>query len=83
MQRLLSGGGGGGGSGNVASMTTADRIALARDAAKRWRQVVLLKGAYTVVADVDGRVFVLPFANSALVFALMCTFESIELMNKQ
>jgi NAD(P)H-hydrate epimerase len=47
----------------------ADRIAMARSMASRWSQVVLLKGAYSVVAAPDGRTVVLPFANPALATA--------------
>jgi NAD(P)H-hydrate epimerase len=43
-----------------------DRFGVASDAANRWGQVVLLKGAHTIVASPDGRVMVLPFANPAL-----------------
>lgn len=43
-----------------------DRLNVARQFAQKWGQVVVLKGALTVVASVDGRVAVLPFANSAL-----------------
>ncbi|MBX3229382.1 MAG: NAD(P)H-hydrate dehydratase [Labilithrix sp.] len=41
-----------------ASSIDANRFAAARDAAKQTRAVVLLKGAYTVVAAPDGRVVV-------------------------
>lgn len=47
----------------------ADRVALAREKANAWGHVVLLKGAYTVVAAPpdehypDGRCAILPFAN--------------------
>lgn len=44
----------------------ADRIASARASAKRWDVVVVLKGAYTVVASPDGRSCLSPFANPAL-----------------
>ncbi|MDW8072315.1 MAG: NAD(P)H-hydrate epimerase, partial [Anaerolineae bacterium] len=44
----------------------ADRIGCAVEMAARWGHVVLLKGAYTLVADPEGRVVVLPFANPAL-----------------
>jgi NAD(P)H-hydrate epimerase len=47
----------------------ADRLGLARSKAAEWQQVVLLKGAYTVIAAPDGRVAVLPFANPALATA--------------
>lgn len=44
----------------------ANRLELASEMARKWGQVVLLKGAYTVVAAPDGRVMVLPFANPAM-----------------
>ncbi|MCB8945169.1 MAG: NAD(P)H-hydrate dehydratase [Ardenticatenaceae bacterium] len=43
-----------------------DRIAIAQKQAAAWGQVVLLKGAYTVVAEPNGRCALLPFANPAL-----------------
>jgi len=46
-----------------------DRLSAARDAARRWGQVVVLKGAYTVVATPEGSVTVIPFANAALATA--------------
>ncbi|MDI7275953.1 MAG: NAD(P)H-hydrate dehydratase, partial [Anaerolineae bacterium] len=47
----------------------ADRLAAAREAAARWSQTVVLKGAYTVVAAPEGRATLLPFANPALASA--------------
>ncbi len=47
----------------------ARRWDLAREKAREWGQIVLLKGAYTVVAAPDGRIAVLPFANPALATA--------------
>lgn len=43
-----------------------DRIELARLKAQEWGHVVVLKGAYTVVAAPDGRIAVNPFANPIL-----------------
>jgi NAD(P)H-hydrate epimerase len=43
-----------------------NRLALARQTAATWRHVVVLKGAYTVVADPKGACAVLPFATPAL-----------------
>lgn len=47
----------------------ADRVAAATAAAAEWGQIVLLKGAHTVVATPDGRATILPFANPALASA--------------
>ena len=44
----------------------AARVAAARDAAATWHQVVVLKGARTVIADPNGDVAVAPFENPAL-----------------
>jgi NAD(P)H-hydrate epimerase len=46
-----------------------DRIAAARSQAAGWGQVVVLKGAHTVVAAPDGRTAVEPFANPGLATA--------------
>jgi len=43
-----------------------NRLTLARQTAATWRHVVVLKGAYTVVADANGACAVLPFATPAL-----------------
>ncbi len=54
----------------LAHLTTrqvqADRTAVARRYAVQWGHVVVLKGAFTVVAGPDERVVVLPFANPGL-----------------
>lgn len=47
----------------------ADREGVASRMAVRWSAVVVLKGAFTVVASPDGRVAVLPFANAGLATA--------------
>jgi len=44
----------------------AARMAAAKDAAATWRQVVVLKGARTVIAEPDGTVTTVPFENPAL-----------------
>jgi NAD(P)H-hydrate epimerase len=46
-----------------------DRVDLAREKATDWECVILLKGAYTVIAAPDGRCAILPFANPALATA--------------
>ena len=51
--------------GDLADDDTA-RVAAARDAAATWGQVVVLKGARTVIAAPDGEVAVAPFENPAL-----------------
>jgi NAD(P)H-hydrate epimerase len=43
-----------------------DRVAVAQSQATAWGQVVVLKGAYTVVAAPDGRTAIEPFANPGL-----------------
>jgi NAD(P)H-hydrate epimerase len=62
--RLLAGSGE-----DAAGVTSADdeaRAGAADAAASKWDQVVLLKGARTVIASPDGRVARTPFANPAL-----------------
>ena len=44
----------------------ADRWAFARQYAKRWGLVLLLKGAHTLIAAPDGRVSVIPYKTDAL-----------------
>ncbi len=50
----------------LSEMMTADRVDLARSQASAWGHIVLLKGAFTVVADPDGQCMILPFANPLL-----------------
>lgn len=47
----------------------ADRVATAAEAAQRWRQTVVLKGATTVIAAPDGRTLIFDGANPALATA--------------
>ncbi len=46
-----------------------ERVELVRQKAAEWNCIVLLKGAYTVIAAPDGRCSLLPFANPALAVA--------------
>lgn len=43
-----------------------DREKIAANHAREWGQIVVLKGAFTVVAAPDGRIAILPFATPAL-----------------
>ena len=47
----------------------ADRLGTAIEFAKTWGHVVVLKGAFTVIAAPDGRSILMPFANPALAMA--------------
>ncbi len=47
----------------------ANRIELARRGAQQWNMVVVLKGAYTVIASPSGTTYINPFANAALATA--------------
>lgn len=47
----------------------ADRIGVASKFARMWQQIVVLKGAFTVLAGPDGKIVVMPFANPALATA--------------
>ncbi len=46
-----------------------DRLGVAREHAGKWQQVIVLKGAYTIVAAPDGRATLIPFANPGLATA--------------
>ena len=50
----------------LADLKELDRVEIARAQAAKWGHIVLLKGAYTVVAEPNGRTCILPFANPAL-----------------
>ncbi|MCA1553707.1 MAG: NAD(P)H-hydrate dehydratase, partial [Chloroflexi bacterium] len=47
----------------------ANREACAREHAQRWNVIIVLKGAFTLVAEPSGHVTLLPFANPALATA--------------
>ncbi len=55
--------------GRSAAEINADRVGVARAAAGDWGQIVVLKGAFSVIAAPDGRVVVNPFASPALATA--------------
>ena len=55
--------------GRAAGDTDAERRDAALEAAERWQQIVVLKGAGTIIAAPDGRVQVAPFALPALATA--------------
>lgn len=46
-----------------------ERVSFARNAASDWQKIVVLKGAYTIIAAPDGRTRICPFANAALASA--------------
>jgi ADP-dependent NAD(P)H-hydrate dehydratase / NAD(P)H-hydrate epimerase len=50
----------------LAELKQQNRIELAQTQAQTWQHIVVLKGAYTVVAAPDGRCTIIPFANPAL-----------------
>jgi ADP-dependent NAD(P)H-hydrate dehydratase / NAD(P)H-hydrate epimerase len=47
----------------------ADRLSMAREAAQKWSQTVVLKGANTIVAAPSGEAWICPFGNAALASA--------------
>ncbi len=55
--------------GSTVEEVQADRVKIAKDAAAKWNQVLVLKGAGTVVAAPKGKLFVSPFSNPALATA--------------
>jgi ADP-dependent NAD(P)H-hydrate dehydratase / NAD(P)H-hydrate epimerase len=56
-------------SGTDMDSIAADRIGVARASAAAWKQIVVLKGAYTIVAAPAGQASINPFANPALATA--------------
>ena len=55
--------------GSTVADVQSDRLNLAVEAAANWRQVVVLKGAHTVIAGPDGRAAISPYANPLLASA--------------
>ena len=55
--------------GTETGIANEDRIDVAQAQAAQWNQVIVLKGAFTIVAAPDGRTTVIPFANPALATA--------------
>jgi len=51
---------------SLTELKEMDRVTVAQEQAQKWGCIVLLKGAYTVVANPDGRITIIPFANPAL-----------------
>jgi NAD(P)H-hydrate epimerase len=51
---------------SLAELEESDRVDVAMAQAQAWGHVVLLKGAFTVVAAPDGRAILLPFATPVL-----------------
>ena len=56
-------------SGASTAETQADRVGTALRCAALWNKIVVLKGAYTIVAHPDGTAMLSPFANPALATA--------------
>jgi NAD(P)H-hydrate epimerase len=55
--------------GTTVEQVQANRAKVAREAAGAWDQIVVLKGAATVIAEPTGKVYISPFANPALATA--------------
>ncbi|HFQ94116.1 MAG TPA: NAD(P)H-hydrate dehydratase [Anaerolineae bacterium] len=51
---------------SLRELKARDRVAAAQEQAQTWGHIVLLKGAYTVVARPSGTATIIPFANPAL-----------------
>ncbi|MCL0043974.1 NAD(P)H-hydrate dehydratase [Dehalococcoidia bacterium] len=55
--------------GHTTDQIQRERLAITQEAASRWGQVVVLKGAFTIIASPDGTAIISPFANPALASA--------------
>ncbi len=55
--------------GLTAEQVQADRFGLALTKAREWNKTIVLKGAFTLIASPDGRLFINPSANAALATA--------------
>ncbi len=55
--------------GSTVEDVQSDRVRVAADAAAKWKQIVALKGAATVIADPAGEIYISPFSNPALATA--------------
>ena len=55
--------------GKTTAEVQADRLRIAQTSAAAWGHVVVLKGAFTIIAAPDGRTMLLPFANPGLASA--------------
>ena len=51
---------------SLSTLKTQDRVTVAQESARQWGHIVLLKGAYTVIAAPNGHCTILPFANPIL-----------------
>lgn len=51
---------------SLAELKTMNRVDVAQEMAQKWGHIVLLKGAYTIVAQPQGKTVILPFANPVL-----------------
>lgn len=51
---------------NPVAVVQEDRVNLAKEHARQWNTVVVLKGAFTIVASPDGDITIAPFATAAL-----------------
>lgn len=52
--------------GATTAAVQADRLRIAQESAAAWGHVVVLKGAFTIVAAPEGKLMLLPFANPGL-----------------